>query len=432
MHALLLLPRRDSSFHRLRVGFLAVAILGEPLLATAPAATLTWDGNSTWDAGATASWYNGSADQTWTAGATAAFGASGSKTVTVSGSVTVGGLSFNQGGYTLQGGTVTLNTGTTISTNGGTTTFSGTLSLASNGAVAITKTGSGILSLATNNTATLGTGTNLATWTISGGTYSGGTFDSVLSVTLGNNLGAAPTNAATQVTLDAGTLQIRAAGSPAVGGTRTFQVNPGGGAVADISGGANTYQNNVVNNAAANSSLYLSNTGGVATFSGVISGGGSLTWNGSGTLSLTNANPYTGATVVNAGVLSLPTGGSINSSTTVSGTAGALTLSNAAALSDAGTLTLVSGTTLNLSAANGTSERIAQLVLNGVTEPAGTYTAAQLAALSGASGITFSSASGETLTIAPVPEPATWVAGGLVALAAVRRLRCRRSMLRFA
>ena len=102
----------------------------------------------------------------------------------------------------------------------------------------------------------------------------------------------------------------------------------------------------------------------------------------------------------------------------VTGT-GALTLNNAAALSDAGTLSLTSGTTLNLNAAAGTSETIAALVLDGTSEPAGTYTAAQLNTFdttSGVSNINFNSASGETLTIAAVPEPTTVLGGVLMVI----------------
>ncbi|MBE7213056.1 MAG: PEP-CTERM sorting domain-containing protein, partial [Gluconacetobacter diazotrophicus] len=50
---------------------------------------------------------------------------------------------------------------------------------------------------------------------------------------------------------------------------------------------------------------------------------------------------------------------------------------------------------------------------DGTSEPAGTYTAAQLAGFD--SGINFSSLNGETLTIgAAVPEPATVLGGVLL------------------
>lgn len=86
---------------------------------------------------------------------------------------------------------------------------------------------------------------------------------------------------------------------------------------------------------------------------------------------------------------------------------GQLSLGNATALSDTGTLNLASGTTFTLGAAAGTSETIGALILNNVTEPAGTYTLAQLTAFN--SGVTFALTNGETLTVVnAVPEPSTY------------------------
>ena len=144
-----------------------------------------------------------------------------------------------------------------------------------------------------------------------------------------------------------------------------------------------------------------------------------------GTQTLSGANTYTGATRIGGGTLVLSATGSINGSTLVQVTGtGALTLNNAAALADAGTLSLASGTTLNLNAASGTSETISGLILDGTAEPAGTYTAAQLGGLD--AGITFTSGSGETLTVAAVPEPTTWLAGGLTVLLGAMAARRRR------
>ena len=50
------------------------------------------------------------------------------------------------------------------------------------------------------------------------------------------------------------------------------------------------------------------------TYSGVISGTGSLTKSGAGTLTLTNSNTYTGGTTISAGTLQLGDGGNANGS----------------------------------------------------------------------------------------------------------------------
>lgn len=85
------------------------------------------------------------------------------------------------------------------------------------------------------------------------------------------------------------------------------------------------------------------------TYSGVMSGAGSLIKVGSGTLTLTGANSYTGNTTVNAGTLELaqPT------------------------LALGSTVSVSSGATLRLNFA--TTNRVAALVLNGVNKPVGVY-----------------------------------------------------------
>ena len=312
-------------------------------------ATQTWiGGDGSWGTGT--NW----TPNNWAAGNVALFGGTAG-TVTV-GAQTAGGLTFNVGGYTLDSGTLTLNSGSLITTNGGTTTFTSGLSLAGVAGVTLTKTGAGTLSLATNNTG-LGTTASPAVWTVTGGTFSGGLFDSILSVGFGSSLGATPSSATTQLILDAGTLEVRSSGAPAVGSARTFQINAAGGAIRDSSGGSNTYQNNITNNAGGNSSLYLSNTAGTATFSGVISGGGSLTWNGAGTLSLTNTNTYGGGTVINLGSVSFTTNANLGAN------GGAVTLGG-------GTLAAATGANLSGNASNVFAHNVATGTIGGTIDVA--------------------------------------------------------------
>ncbi len=88
-------------------------------------------------------------------------------------------------------------------------------------------------------------------------------------------------------------------------------------------------------------------------FAGAITDGGaaplSLVKNGSGTLSLTGTNTYSGDTTVSKGTLSLST----------------------PFLDDESTVTLASGAIIDL--ATGAQDMIGKLVINGVTVPAGTY-----------------------------------------------------------
>ncbi len=100
-------------------------------------------------------------------------------------------------------------------------------------------------------------------------------------------------------------------------------------------------------------------TVGAVTLGSVISGG--LTKAGAGTLTLTGANTYTGATVVNAGTLSL---------------------GSATALPPHGTLRLASGAVLNVAYAGGFIP-LNRLFVNDVELPAGVYSPGGLANLTG-------------------------------------------------
>jgi autotransporter-associated beta strand protein len=190
------------------------------------------------------------------AGATAAF--SSSSAVTVETGATLDLNSYNQAIGSLAGaGGVTLGSATLTTGGDGTSTlFSGTITGGSSSG--LVKTGSGVFSLTGDN---------------SGFSGAVGVNGGDLNIIAANNLGdSSSTNI---VTLSSGgALQF---GAASVTVTQNLTLGTGGGVI-DTNG----------------------HNDGV---SGVISGSGALTKTGLGTLTLTGANDYTGATEVGAGTL---------------------------------------------------------------------------------------------------------------------------------
>ncbi|RYD95374.1 MAG: hypothetical protein EOP54_15905, partial [Sphingobacteriales bacterium] len=285
-------------------------------------------------------------------------------------------LGFTQ--IILASGTTLVVTGSTTIDNGITLTGAATISNSANvtidgvisGAHNLSKTGSGVLTLARDNTyaatnvdagtllvssdsnlgsdaITLATGTTL---TINGAT----TIDNAIALT-----GAATINTTANATIDgviSGAHNLTKTGSATLtlSGTNTYSGNTivsaggltltGGSSIGDgsavsvangatltLGGGSET-----IGSLLGDGNIVLGynlTTGGnhaSTTFSGVISGAGNgITKTGSGTFTLSGSNTYTGSTTVNAGTLAL---------------------SGMAAVNDASAVTVSSGATLSLNA----------------------------------------------------------------------------------
>jgi autotransporter-associated beta strand protein len=159
-----------------------------------------------------------------------------------------------------------------------------------------------------------------------------------------------------------------------------------------------------------------------------ISGGGTVTMDRVGTLTLAQANSYSGGTFISAGTVATSGAGTVGAGNiTLSDDPGqtggsVLTLVNNAGIGDGATLTFAtSGTTINL---NFTGADTLAAITNGTTSAsAGTYTAAQLNTLFG--GSNFAGTGSLTVAGTPVPEPASVGILGLTSLGLLLRRRRR-------
>ena len=132
-------------------------------------------------------------------------------------------------------------------------------------------------------------------------------------------------------TINDGTLKLASGAAntiavvPTAGGATVSQVNLNGtGAILDLNGQSQAIgtltsinplpgQGGTIQNAGAAATLTTSTQAASGTFGGVISGNIALTRAGANTTTLTNANTYTGATIVRGGTLQLRDSGSISS-----------------------------------------------------------------------------------------------------------------------
>ncbi len=222
--------------------------------------TGTWDNSSTrW---ATTS---GSTPNTaWTAGKDAVFeGSPGVVAVASDGVSSVNSIAFHTDGYTLTGGPITM-TGTggiSTATSAGTDIVNSVLG----GSVGLNKGGDGTLILGAANTFTGFT-------RINGGT---------LQLAHGNAL----QNSTLDYNTDGGVISFGNLTNVTLGGLQGSQ---------DLS---------LINSVGGNVTLSVGNNNASTVYKGVLSGGGGLTKIGSGALTFSGTNTYTGTTTVQSGSL---------------------------------------------------------------------------------------------------------------------------------
>ncbi len=339
-------------------------------------------GTGTWDANTTANWFDGASAVKWpAAGGTAdvaTFGGTAG-TVTLSGTINANRLQLQTTGYTLQGGTLTLNgSAPTLTTASG---VSATIGSTVAGSAGLIKNGAGTLTLSAANSFTGTTTINLGTLALQN-TWQGSAFHTEGGAVLDLNVATGTRDAGSTTFTGRGTLRKTGTGELRWG-TGIAAFNFGSGGLLDVQagtlvGGSNTNEDwttnladlNVASGAVFsgvesnvrvdalsgagtiksgfNGAGYAGFTFGVddgsGTFSGVLandSSTGNFTKAGSGTQILSGANTYTGTTTVSGGTLL------VNGSLAA---ASAVTVASGATLSGTGTvggaLTVQSGGTL--------------------------------------------------------------------------------------
>ena len=254
----------------------------------------------------------------------------GTLTKTGTGTLTFTGNNSYTGTTTVRAGTLQLGDGTTNGTiagnitdnaalvfNYGTSTsptYSGVIS----GTGTLTKTGTGTLTFTGNNSYTGTTTVSAGTLQLGDGTTNGTIAGNITdNAALVFNYGTSTSPTYSGVISGTGTLTKTGTG------TLTFTGNNSYTGTTTVSAGTlqlgdgttnGTIAGNITDNAAL---VFNYGTSTSPTYSGVISGTGTLTKSGPGTLTLSGTNTYTGSTTINGGTLQLGATNALPATTTV-------------------------------------------------------------------------------------------------------------------
>lgn len=241
-----------------------------------------------------------------------------------SGQLTLNGANTFSGGLTVNSGTVVLGNNTAAGSGAISINSAGVLNI-SGRTLANTISGSGTLESSTSGSATLNGSLSAFSGTINAAASSGGTN----KVNINN--GSTSSSSATANVVSGGTLYVSGSGTNWAGITNVSGVGNGEGLGAlrvetTVSGNVNL---------TGNTSIGSSSTAG--TISGSVGDGGSgfsITKTGGQTLSLTNANTYSGTTTVSQGTLSLTGSGTLSNTSEVVVSGGTFSVGDTAASSN--------------------------------------------------------------------------------------------------
>ena len=252
------------------------------------------------------------------------------------------------------GGNVTLGAGTLTVGNNTSTIFGGVIS----GAGGLIKQGTGMLTLTNTNNYTGATTVNTGTLTVTansalGSAASGITVTNGATLAFDGSGGNIIYSTADPVNLNGGTLS-NLAGTNSFAGTVTLSAP----SVIDSTTGTLTLTGGIATGTTTPFNVTFSGTGNTTVSTTKITGSGSLTKVGSGTLLLSAINDYTGVTTVNGGTLQLSGGTAIPGAVVLALAPGAAVLDlngtnvTIGSLSGGGSVTLGTGTLTVVNATN--------------------------------------------------------------------------------